>query len=406
VLQLVPRLPYPADDGGKIGILGILNAFLRLGHEVRLGGFDEEGRAAEFGAAVGTRLDRWFCEDIPRRRVWRAKARVAAGIGTYLVDKYWSRSFAAQVLAEYDQWRPDLVHLDHSHMGSYGLFLKSRRPRAVVCMRAHNVESIIWRRRADLAADALRRSVFGRQADLSERAERELFSRMDGIISISRVDTETIRRQAPDARLYEMPAGYEINRAVNQREAIGTDPRLCFVGSLDYTANRDGLGWFIAEIWPELRRSFPKATLAVAGRSATPVDFLQAVPGVTYRGFVADVSEVTDAADIAVVPLRIGGGIRLKILDFLSRGMPVISTAVGAEGTTLEHEGIPVVLVADAPAQFVERLRSLCDSARLRADMARAGRDLILARYDWSPLVAGYLDWATSAGGHRLAQPC
>lgn len=396
VLQLVPRLPYPPDDGGKIGILGITTALLDLGHGLRLGGFDEEGQAARFGDAVGRRLDAWFVEGIPARRVRWSQLKVAAGIGTYLRDKYWSPSFARAVVRHVDEFQPDFVHLDHSHMGSYGLLLKRRRPGLRVFLRAHNVESVIWRRRADLASDAFRRGIFARQAGLSERAEVEMFGRFDGVVSISAVDTALIRTQCPSARVYEMPAGCALNEPAPLRPDVLVDPRLCFVGSLDYTANRDGLAWFVAEVWPAIRARFPAASLTVAGRSATPVRFLEDAPGVRYVGFVASVSDVTDAADLAVVPLRIGGGIRVKILDLLSRGVPTISTTVGAEGTRVEHEGTNVVALADDAAQFVAQIARLAADPPARFAMAREGRRLIAAQYDWGPLVSAYCDWAAS----------
>jgi glycosyltransferase involved in cell wall biosynthesis len=201
-----------------------------------------------------------------------------------------------------------------------------------------------------------------------------MFGRFDGVVSISAVDTALIRRQCPSARIHEMPAGYALNEPAPLRPDMLVDPRLCFVGSLDYTANRDGLAWFVAEVWPAIRARFPAASLTVAGRSATAVRFLEDAPGVRYVGFVANV----------------------KILDLLSRGVPTISTTVGAEGTRTEHGGTKVVALADDAAQFVAQIARLASDAPARFAMAREGRRLIAAQYDWRPLVSGYCDWAAS----------
>jgi glycosyltransferase involved in cell wall biosynthesis len=401
ILQLVPRLPFPPDDGGKIGILGITRAFLGLGHEVRMAGFDEEGTEAAFAAELGSRLDGWFVEGIPQGRVWRAKAAVGAGIGTYLHDKYFSPSFLDRLLRDFDAWPADLVHVDHSHMGSYGLALQRERPGVRVCLRAHNVESVIWYRRAKVAPDPVRRAIFDRQGRLSERFERRLFEQFAGVLAISGVDRDLIQSQAPGARLYEMAAGYELQSPTALRASLEDAPRICFVGSLEYTANRDGLAWFVEQVWPALRARFPRATLTVAGRSSTPVTFLQGAPGVTYAGFVPRVEDVTDHADLAVVPLRIGGGMRLKILDFLSRGLPIVSTATGAEGIPTNWDSREVLLTADTPAGFVDAVAALAASHERRVAMAATGRELIAARYDWKPMVAGYLDWALSLSPGR-----
>jgi len=396
ILQLVPRLPFPADDGGKIGILGITRAFIALGHEVRMSGFDEEGRAHEFAAELAAQLAGWYAESIPKARVLRAQAMVALGAGTYLHDKYFSESFARRVIEDYEAWSPDLVHVDHSHLGSYGLRVLERWPRARVCIRAHNVESVIWYRRAEVAADPLRRAIFRRQGDLSAHYEKTLFDRFSGVVAISEVDSALIRRQSPQARIHEMPAGYDLQRETVLRNDLGGAPRLCFVGSLDYTANRDGLEWFAAEVWPAVRRRFPAATLTVAGRSMRPVRFLESLPGVRYLGFVDSVSEVTDVSDIAVVPLRVGGGMRLKILDFLSRGLPVVSTTIGAEGIPTRWSGRNVMRTADTADEFVSVIDALAGSAETRYSLARTGRALVAERYEWRPLVSQYCDWAIS----------
>jgi len=280
VLQLGPRLPFPPDDGGKIGILGITTALLDLGHALRLGGFDEEGLSARFGDALGRRLDAWFVEGVPAWRLRWSQVKVAAGVGTYLRDKYWSPSFA-------------------------------------------------------------------RQAELSERAEIDMFGGIDCVVSISRIDTALILRQCPSARVYEMPAGYALNDPAPLRPGTIADPRLCFVGSFD--------------------------------------------------GFVPRVKDVTDAVNLAVVPVRIGGGIRVKILDLLSRGVPAaISTSMGAEGTRVEHEGTNVVALADDAAQFVAQIARLASDPSAHLAMSEEGRRLIAAQYDWHPLVSGYCDWAAS----------
>jgi glycosyltransferase involved in cell wall biosynthesis len=202
-----------------------------------------------------------------------------------------------------------------------------------------------------------------------------------------------VRAQCPTARVYEMPAGCNLQQPVILRATLADGPRLCFIGSLDYTANVDGLEWFIDAVWPVVLRRLPGATLTVAGKSATTMKFLRGAAGVRYVGYVADVASVTNAADIAVVPLRIGGGMRVKVLDFLSRGLPIVTTAVGSEGIPRIYGGREVYRVADTPTEFANQLVDLSASLVSRQQLADAGRELIAEKYSWQGLVDGFCKW-------------
>lgn len=389
ILQLVPRLPYPPDDGGKIGIAGILEAFNRLGHLVTVGGFDEENRLAEAVPALREHAADWFVEDIPSSRVLRSKLLVGLGVAPYVREKYFSTSFARKVLATIEAWKPDVLHVDHSHMGSYALLARQRVPGLKFWVRAHNVESTIWERRAAVAADPLRAAIFKRQAALVRRFETKLFEAADGVLAISEIDAQRIRDQAPHVHIHEMAAGCDLKAHAEPRASIAADPRFCFVGSLEYTANTDGLAWFVAEVWPAIRRAYPGATLVVAGRSSSRVRFLESLPGVRYLGFVDDVRTVTDNADIAVVPLRIGGGMRVKILDFMSRGMPIVATRIGAEGIPSIYRDRPTLRLADTADEYLRQIHELLPLQQ-RVQLAGTSRELIEKKYAWTALVGEY----------------
>lgn len=393
ILQLVPRLPYPPDDGGKIGILGFTEAFLELGHRVRLAGFDEDSASREFAESVGLRLDRW---DAPKIRKWRklsALGGAVSGLGVYPRDKYFDPCLLRSLLESYDEWKPHLIHVDHTHMAEYGLRIKRARADATVVLRAHNIESVIWKRSAALKGSELRRSLMLRAARQVERYESRIFQSVDAVLAISEADRHAIAVQAPGARVGMMPAGCALQRAAQLRADLCGAPRLSFVGSLDYFANVDALEWFLSEIWPLFRRRFPEGTLVIAGRARVRPRFLDGILGVRYLGFVPRIEDITDQSDISIVPLRIAGGMRLKILDSLSRGLPLVSTAVGAEGVPQEFEGNSVMCVADGALEFVDAIERLSRSSDLRHSMACTGRRMIEARYSWGSLVSDYLGW-------------
>lgn len=402
ILQLVPRLPYPPSDGGKIGILGIVRGYVRAGHQVRLLGFDTDHSREAFERGLGSLLSGHYVEQLP---AWES---VLAGVSSivmrrpFLREKYWSPSMARQVVEAFDGWGPDFVHVDHSHMGAYGLALKQRRPDARVYLRAHNVDYVIWERLCATAGNPVSRAFYRDQASMVRAYERRLFAGLDGIVPLTTVDAERVSAEAPSARIYTMPAGCELQEPVRLRDCITDDPRLCFVGLLDWIANRDGITWFVEHVWPEIRRRWPRARLDVIGRASNPMRHLSQADGVVYHGFVEQLDSVLSTADCAVVPLRIGGGMRIKILDFLSRGIPTVSTTVGAEGIPHRWGGQEVFRIANSPADFVRVIAELCKTIGPRAELAARGRDFIAVEYDWAVLMDRFCNWTAEQAPTRI----
>ena len=392
ILQLVPRLPYPPDDGGKLGILGITNGYLAAGAQVMMGGFDEAGNSGVFGRDVGPRLAGWFSETIGRRDHLMAAASAVITNRPFVRQKYWSPSFCEIALTSTETFRPNLVHVDHSHMASYGLAIKRQFPGITVILRAHNVEYVIWERMAESARGRIARLFYRRHAKAIREFERIAFSGVDVIVPVTDVDATRIKALVAHKCIYVMPAGCAVRSAMPGRSLAAAEPRLVFVGLLEWAANRDGVRWFVQSVWPTIRAQWPKATLQVIGRFGRSVSDLPAADGVEYAGFVADLDAALSSVDVAVVPLRIGGGMRIKILDFMSRGIPVISTGVGAEGIPDTWRGEPTFLRADNAIAFRSALESLLESPANRHRLAHAGLKLIEERYDWGSLVRGLLD--------------
>ena len=182
VLQLVPRLPYPPDDGGKIGILGITNGYLALGHQVYMGGFDQEGTRAAFEANLAPHLSGHLVHSLSSFDHRRAALGALALKRPFIRDKYWSRAFFTDCVRIVEQFEPDLVHLDHSHMASYGVALKQRFPELTCVLRAHNVEYTVWQRMAANADNAVKRALLNRMGGAVKRFEGCVFSELDGIL--------------------------------------------------------------------------------------------------------------------------------------------------------------------------------------------------------------------------------
>ncbi len=301
----------------------------------------------------------------------------------------------------------DSIQMEGVHLVRYLPVLRGFSGHPPIVCDWHNIESeLMWRysenvaspqrRRASVAGDLFkgppRRWYARRTAALIERAEAELLRSADAHAVVSPRELAKLRAAVPQADLHVVENGvdtaYFSDCAIESGVARN---RIVFVASMDYHANVDAAVYFARDIWPALRQRFregfgehdaPEARFTIVGRSPTPeVLALRNLPGVEVTGTVPDVRPYYREAVAVVVPLRVGGGTRLKILEAMAAGVPVVSTTLGAEG--LEVDPGRDLLTADTPAAMVEAIVSLKDQPLQWRQLSDAGRTVVARTYDW-----------------------
>ena len=250
----------------------------------------------------------------------------------------------------------------------------------------HNVETVIWRRNADHAPDPLRRAYFRLQAGRMYAFERRVSRAAGHIAAVSATDAKYMRDLFHVDRVTEIPTGVNLEYFRPPPTPVSPAPAsadLVFVGSMDWLANIDGVSYFVEEILPLIRRRRPDCTLAVVGRTPPPkiTALAQNDPGIIVTGTVPDIRPYFWNGKVSIVPLRIGGGTRLKIYEAMAAKIPVVSTSVGAEGLEV-HDGQDIHL-ADTPADFAARCLHLLEDSDERGRMATAASELVSTRFSW-----------------------
>ncbi len=225
--------------------------------------------------------------------------------------------------------------------------------------------------------------------------ERRAMHDFDAHIAVSHRDAQQLRNLNSDARVFVIENGvdtaYYEAAAVSGANAAGKPNRIVFVGSMDYHANIDGAVSFAHDVWPGLHDRYQKLIFTIVGRDPAPeVRALATHPGIEVTGTVDDVRPSYGEALAAVVPLKIGGGSRLKILEAMAAGVPVVSTTLGAEGLDV-HDGEDI-LIADTNEQLAEKIVSVIESEELWQRLNAAGRALVSEHYDWSRLGANLFE--------------
>ncbi len=245
----------------------------------------------------------------------------------------------------------------------------------------HNVETTIWERHAVNAGDPLRRSYFRLQARRMRAWESRVCRSVRRVVAVSEVDATLMRDWFDLTDVPAIPTGVDTDYFSPRPSNKSAD--LVFIGSMDWLPNIDGMTWFIREVLPLIRAECPDSTLSIVGREPTPElrALAKVAGGVEVTGTVPDIRPYLWGAAVSIVPLRIGGGTRLKIYEAMAAGVPVVSTAVGAEGLSIHPpEDIRIADTAEATARAC--LDLLADPAA-RAHQAEAARCLVIEHFSW-----------------------
>jgi glycosyltransferase involved in cell wall biosynthesis len=314
------------------------------------------------------------------------------------------RSFSAaleQMLAH----RYDVVHFELAPMAGYAAACGvGRTSRPILCLDEHNIEYDIVRRTADVEAGMLRRAYSAIEWRKVRREERHAWSHLDGCTVTSARDQEMLLSDEPAARTAVVPNGVDLELfRPSPRSARQQSQTLLFFGAIDYHPNTDAVLFFLREVLPALVERYPRVRLCVVGRKPPESIVRQQSASVEVTGVVDDVRPWVDRADVVVVPLRIGGGTRLKILEAMAMGKAVVSTTLGAEGLDVVPERD--LLVADDAAGFVKQVGRLLDDPRLAGRIGESARQVVASRYSWKTAVGSLLSFYDELLEGRAAAP-
>jgi glycosyltransferase involved in cell wall biosynthesis len=252
-----------------------------------------------------------------------------------------------------------------------------------VVLFQHNVEAAIWERHASVASNPLAKVYMREQWRRMRAFERAQCCRFDHVVAVSRRDMEVFESEYGVTNVSEIPTGVDIEYF---RPRGGVQPRphdLVFTGSMDWVPNEDAIVFFTESILPRIREAVPDVTLTVVGRHPSPrvLALARHDSAVRVTGSVPDVRPFIERAAVFIVPLRIGGGTRLKIYEAMAAEKAVVSTSIGAEGLPVT-DGEDIML-ADTPGTFASSVVQLLTDAQRAEEIGQRAAAMVRAEFGW-----------------------
>ncbi len=399
ILIVTDFIPYPPTSGSKVRVFNLLKQVSRY-HDVSLLALCRpstvENDSVAHLEAYCTHVElvvvpwrskwqrrlwalRWVLKREPLRNAYHYFDEVANRLNT-LIE---TRSF-------------DIVDIQRSYMAPYvDVIAPECRCRKILTL--YDIDYTQYRRILSVERNFIEKiKLFYKGRLFSKRALLKYAGRFDTCVVVSDLDRDALQRAAPVLDVAVVPNGVDAAGYSLLRDWPET-PTLLFVGTMSYPPNADAALFFCEEIFPLIKERVPDAKLLIVGRKpAAPVRAL-ASADVIVTGFVESVIPYYERSSVSVVPLRAGGGTRLKILESMALGRPVVSTTIGCEGLQVTHN--KDILIADTPTDFAAQIVRLLSDETLRKDLVTQGRQLVETRYDWKACAQQLMQVYEAPGG-------
>ena len=305
---------------------------------------------------------------------------------SYHVERFISDDFKAKLIEVLEKEQFDIVQLEMLYMAPYVDDIRAHS-KAMIVLRAHNVEHKIWERIAKETRSPLKRWYINHLAKTLKEYELNALETVDGIAAITRKDAAFFRKYTSKP-VIDIPFGVYPEEFTPKYEIEGK-PKFYHIGSMNWMPNEEGIRWFINEVLPKTVEKVPDFVYHLAGRNMP--EWLTAMndPHIDIVGEVPDAKAFVANHDVAIVPLLSGSGIRIKIIESMAMGKTVITTRVGAEGILYDEE--VNIIIAENKAKMVEAIRAINENPQIAVKIGQAARRLVEETYDNRKIIARLL---------------
>jgi len=393
ILWLKTELLHPVDKGGKIRTYNMLKE-LKRDHFIVYMSLDDGSADSAAREQAYEYCHELICVPYQQREKFSSGfyAELLVNLASrfpYAIKKYESASMRSQISERVNRSNFfDVVICDF-------LAPAINVPRDLSCptiLFQHNVEAMIWKRHFEVQNNQLKKIYLRQQWRKMERFEREMCRRFDTVIAVSKDDCEQMRKEYAVDNVFEVPTGVDTDFFTSSGKEVVEPRNVVFTGSMDWLPNEDAIRYYTDQILPLIRRSLPDVTLTVVGRNPYPglLELSQKDPSIVVTGRVDDVRPYMERAAAYVVPLRIGGGTRLKIYEGMAMEKAIVSTSVGAEGLPVTDG--KEIFIADTPEDFAAAVVNLLTSPSFAKEVGEQARRTVVEKFGWSGVAKSFAE--------------
>ena len=381
VLYLTSKLPYPPTDGGRIAVWELIKRLAERGHYVTLCCFSSETNQQSVSPLEQFCHVELIHHDTHNRLI-PALLNIFLPI-PYTISKYYSKRMVEAVSSLLVSYQFDLVHIEPLHMAHYLPIAKAFS--LPVILREQNVESLLIER-FSREARGLQRFYARLQVPKLRRYEAKMCEQADLCLTITEEDARRLRSLNPRIRTVVIPAGVDTQHFYPKFGEAEEPYTIVSVASMDWPPNVDGIMWFCNRVFTKIKEQLPQVKLYIVGKNPPlAVQKLSNGLDIVVTGFVEDIRDYIARGSVFIVPLRIGSGMRLKILQAMAMGKAIVSTSVGAEGIKVNN-GRDIVL-ADTETEFAKAVVELIVDAEKRHRIGKNARKLVECYYSWDRVI-------------------
>ncbi len=387
ILQISPQIPYPPIDGGSRGIYGITKSLTMRGHKIDFIAYRKNANIELIYDKLKEICNPYFINFYPRNNLINAFINLFQE-EPYNISKFISNKLEKFIINFFRNNKVDIIHIDHLHMGWIIEVLRNITDVPIV-LREHNLELKIMKRFYENQNNFLLKNFAKIQYKKFIEYEPKQCSKFDLCLMITKDDENSLLNLNSNIKTTTIPVGVD-EELFNYQRKNPIPFSICHIGSMDWFPNYDGLQWYLNEIFPEIVTVLPNVKLFLYGKGTenikTPKKYENNILKV---GFVKNLFEEILDKELLIVPLRIGGGIRVKIMEMMSLGQMILSTSIGKEGIEAKDE--ENILIADDANQFIKKTISFFNNEYDKLKISSNARIFIQKNYKW-PKIAEQIE--------------
>ena len=394
LLQISNKAPYPANDGSSIAIYNMACGFIENNVDLHL-------------ITINTKKHFKADADVPQdfklksnyKSIYKDTDTTAIGAvlnlfskQSYFVSRFYFKDFETQLIKTLQQTTFDIIQLEGLFMAVYIDVIK-KYSNAKVVLRAHNIEHLIWERHLTNEKNPFKKWYIGLQTKRLKQFEINTLNTIEAVISITNFDKAEFEKLKSNKPIYTCITGVDVKEYQNKISEVIKPNTVFYFASMDWLPNQEAVKWFLDNCWDTIHKAVPDAKFIIAGRGM-PNNLKQLnKPNVVIIENVTNGKLFYQQHQLMIVPLLSGSGLRIKIIEGMSYGKPIVSTSVGAEG--IHYTDGTNILIANEAKQFSQKVIELLNDVNLQQQLQKNASELAYQQFDNTKVVSKLVNFYT-----------